>query len=557
MNNLSNFTLTFQIILINLVIIVISFVFFGLFNFYIISRDYSLEDKKMELANLSAELSDSLVYEAIRTPYFFPIDNKGTFEPLNPYISRIITDLELVKSDKEELDPYTSQSIVEQYSVNFDSDIKIFNTNIYVLVDSNYISVKNPTILSLAEDNISSNSYYDQYENFYINNFLIFWRYFNKNKYKEILVPKFNETVKVAEIIKSQKPIQLFYLDNDDSITFKVMNPLLKNDDIYGVLIVSESLRDLDVAIAELSFNLFNNLIIIILFVILLSSFYARSIASPIKKLSNIANQFKFNQPINISKVSFPERGDEIGQLSKNLQDMSKSLLERIDELERFAGDVSHELKNPLASIKSANEILKKGGQDIESINSLIDIIDKDTVRMDRLITDISNYAKTKAEVDKHQNHDINIISLLNGITETYKNNNKNISLQINDLKGHYVMFGNSTKIAQVICSVLDNSISFTPKNKSIILNCEKIYNYFNIYIVDQGPGIDLRYKEKIFERFYTDRSIDDNFHSGLGLDIARHIIQSYKGKIYLGEKKFEGYNGACFVIELPLKEGH
>ena len=79
MNNLSNFTLTFQIILINLVIIVISFVFFGLFNFYIISRDYSLEDKKMELANLSAELSDSLVYEAIRTPYFFPIDNKGTF----------------------------------------------------------------------------------------------------------------------------------------------------------------------------------------------------------------------------------------------------------------------------------------------------------------------------------------------------------------------------------------------------------------------------------------------------------------------------------------------
>ena len=182
---------------------------------------------------------------------------------------------------------------------------------------------------------------------------------------------------------------------------------------IFGVAVVTGSLSDIDQAIAELSFNLFNNLAILILIVILISFFYARSIIKPIKKLSDITNQYSLNTSMNQVRQSFPKRGDEIGRLSKNLEAMSKELLDRINELERFAADVSHELKNPLASINSANEILQKGNKSFETNNKLISIINKETTKMNRLINDISNYTRTKAEVDNLDNQKVDIIEAI------------------------------------------------------------------------------------------------------------------------------------------------
>ena len=169
------------------------------------------------------------------------------------------------------------------------------------------------------------------------------------------------------------------------------MKPIIKNEDIFGVAILTDSLRNVDQVMAELSFNLFNNLIVLILFVILIAVIYARSIVKPIKRLSDITNQYSLNNSINSINYSFPKRGDEIGQLSDNLELMSKELLNRINELERFAADVSHELKNPLTSIRSANDILQKGNKNPETNKELLSIIDKDTNRMNRLITDILN----------------------------------------------------------------------------------------------------------------------------------------------------------------------
>ena len=265
--------------------------------------------------------------------------------------------------------------------------------------------------------------------------------------------------------------------------------------------------------------------------------------------------EYRKNLTVNISNQTYPDRGDEIGKLSTNFKEMSKELLDRINELERITADLSHELKNPLASIKSAIEILQKGKENVKINNKLISIIDKDISRMNKLISDFAYYTKTKKEIEILESKKISINYLLEDIAASYKDNDKKISINIEFFKENYLVFANYDKLAQVISNVLNNAVSFSPNQSSILISCVYENKYCLIYIVDQGKGIDYKYRNKIFERFYTDRINNNNIHSGLGLDIARHIIESFNGKIRLEDKKIKGYNGACFVIELPLKE--
>ena len=133
----------------------------------------------------------------------------------------------------------------------------------------------------------------------------------------------------------------------NSNILIKVISPLLKNNDIYGVVVLTGQLSNAESIIANLSSNLFDNLLVTMFIVILLSVFFARSIANPIKKLSAITNQYKIHNNLNKLKQNFPKRADEIGQLSENIEEMSKELFQKIAELEKFAADVAHELKNP------------------------------------------------------------------------------------------------------------------------------------------------------------------------------------------------------------------
>ena len=535
---LSNISLLLQIVLINLVFITIAFVFFGLINFYIISKDLSLEDKKIKLDNLGNDLVQSIVNGAIKTTFY--TSKKG----------------EITRSNKLELDPFDSQLIVETFHKYSDSNIKIYNSKLSLLVNSEDFSIKDRTTkIEYSDLNVTSdNSFYEKYKTYFTNQLIKFWHRYNKNRYKNTLVPAFNDNTKVTEVIKNQKKLIFYFADEDQSIIIKIINPLIKENDIYGVAIITESLSDMDKVIGDLSSNLVNNLILTVIIVVLLSIFFARSIIRPINKLSHIAKQYKSRKIKNIKKENFPIRGDEIGQLSQNFKFMSEELFDRISELERFAADVSHELKNPLASIKSANEILKKNYESIDDKVELISIIEKDTNKMNKLITDISNYTKTKVELDKLKNYDVNINKILEDIVESYDSNNKIKSFKTKITKEIYYVFANTEKLARVICNVIDNAISFSPKNSTIFISFSIEQMKGIIKIIDQGPGIGYKYKDKIFERFYTDRADNLDFHSGLGLDIARHIIKSFGGEIYLGKSDVKDYYGACFVIELPVK---
>ena len=191
-----------------------------------------------------------------------------------------------------------------------------------------------------------------------------------------------------------------------------------------------------------------------------------------------------------------------------------------------------------------------------EDKRNLIFDLDKDLKRMNRLISDISNFTRIKAEIEIENFEYLNIKKFLDEVKEHYHNNKENINIIINPSENLYFVLVNKKKLFQVFFNLIDNSLSLAPNRSKILLKFSSIDNkLLQIKIYDQGKKISLKDKEKIFERFYTDRDINRDKHSGLGLSIAREIITSFKGSLQLTESDNLNYTGSCFIINLPLKE--
>ena len=275
---------------------------------------------------------------------------------------------------------------------------------------------------------------------------------------------------------------------------------------------------------------------------------------SPIKTLSKLTliERTKIKPKITFS---YPVRGDEIGTLSNEIQKMSLDLKTQINQLEKFAADVSHELKNPLTSLQSANELILNHNIAEKDKDILNKNITKDIKRMNKLISDISNFTQIKAEIETESFEYININEFLIDIANSYNENKKNIKIEIetNDQKLYVAV--NKDKLSQVFYNLIDNSISILSKNQNVFIQSRSLdQQNIEIKIYDQGKGIPLKDAEKIFYRFYTDRDADKGDHSGLGLSISREIVNSFGGVIKLVKSDRQFYPGACFMINLPLK---
>ena len=244
----------------------------------------------------------------------------------------------------------------------------------------------------------------------------------------------------------------------------------------------------------------------------------------------------KSNQTIDINKVFI--RNDEIGKLTQSIDEMTKELQQRTNRAETFSNDLAHEIRNPLASLKSASELLDKTTEKNEG-EKLLKIINHDVERIERLITDYTQMLKDEASLSREKMSKINLVEIVNSVVEDFNqdliNQNKKIEISvINKIKsknGHYI-FGISNRIEQVVANLLDNSISFSQDSQKIEIGLEETSRNLLISVKDEGPGFAETSPQKIFKRFYSNRPTSFGKHSGLGLNIVKNIVLLHKGTI-------------------------
>lgn len=346
--------------------------------------------------------------------------------------------------------------------------------------------------------------------------------------------------------------------------------PVKKLRSILGVLLLSTNSDEIETIVSAEQFSILRLILIGLISSTLISIVVAATVTVPIRKLSLAALKVQRDISERPTIPKYPERNDEIGFLADSLNNMTTALYQRLDAIEAFAADVSHELKNPLTSLRSAVETLPLVQND-EQRERLLYIIQHDVQRLDRLISDISDASRLDAELTREKAEHIELISLIEGLigilNQSYLDEGEasRIQLELPSKKEIYVE-GHASRLSQVLTNILDNAHSFSPidtvlKVSVYVPKAKKSSNndYVVIIIDDEGPGISAENINRIFERFYTDRSTQSGFgqNSGLGLSISKQIIESHGGTIKAENRKDINGKilGARFMIKLPLIE--
>ena len=342
---------------------------------------------------------------------------------------------------------------------------------------------------------------------------------------------------------------------------------------VLGVLLLSTEAGDIDSIIDKERYAIMRVFGVAVAVSALLSVLLASTIASPLRRLSAAAERVRLGVKNREQIPDFADRRDEIGHLSTSLRDMTESLYGRIDAIERFAADVSHELKNPLTSLRSAVETLPLVKNEQQQ-SKLLNIITHDVQRLDRLISDISDASRLDAELARDDAELVELDQLLAGFQNTYENmgvsarqNTPKLSLEIeyppkttNSRRGEsslvWTVSGHQGRLGQVIANLIENARSFTPSSGGEI--CIKLRRKGPLAVfsvTDNGPGIPPENTERIFERFYTDRPDGEAFgqNSGLGLSITRQIIEAHGGTIRADNVDPSLGTGARFTVSIPI----
>ncbi|VAV89714.1 Sensor histidine kinase ChvG [hydrothermal vent metagenome] len=333
---------------------------------------------------------------------------------------------------------------------------------------------------------------------------------------------------------------------------------------VLGVVTIESS--DVNAIIAAEREALIPFIIVAVLVTLASSLTLTFLIARPIRSLAVAADRIRRGGVRRSSIPDLSSRRDEIGDLSKSLESMTNALYERLDAIESFAADVSHEIKNPLTSIRSAVETLPLA-KDEKSRQKLLAILNSDVSRLDRLVSDISSSSRLDIDLARARAEPIDLPLFLADIISVYDNMKAAKSVRIKlveELSAPRILFAAEQQLARVLQNLIDNAITFSPKDGSIIVCLSQSEKdgeqWARIEVQDEGEGIPPDNLETVFRRFYTDRPKGQKFgtHSGLGLAIVRQIVSAHKGRIWAeNAKNTDGkITGAKFIVELPLKLG-
>jgi two-component system sensor histidine kinase ChvG len=322
-----------------------------------------------------------------------------------------------------------------------------------------------------------------------------------------------------------------------------------------SVLLVTDNDRAFTRTVRRQRTIIASAMFVLVAFSIFLSLFLARTIVRPLRRLAVAAHRVRLGRSREVNVPRLPSRSDEIGLLARAVSDMSQSLRHRIDNIEAFAADVTHELKNPLASLRSAVDGLDRV-DDPELRERLKTIVREDVARLDRLISDISEAARTDAELARATFERVDLGPLIEQLVHSWETRRETGDARLafaRPRKDTAVVMGKPDRLARAINAIIDNAVSFSPPGGLVEIAVARVGDEVRIRIDDEGPGVPAEAREAIFNRFHSVRPEGENFgrHSGLGLAIAQAIVNGHDGEIDVQDRD-DAPSGARFTIRLP-----
>jgi two-component system sensor histidine kinase ChvG len=325
-----------------------------------------------------------------------------------------------------------------------------------------------------------------------------------------------------------------------------------------GVVMTTVNARGITQTVRIERFRLSLVLLVVTIVSVLLSLFLARTIVRPLRRLARAAIRVRLGRAREVVVPRLPSRRDEIGSLARALSDMSLALRARIDATEAFAADVTHEMKNPLASLRSAVEGLG-AVKDPDLQARLLAIVRDDVHRLDRLITDISEASRLDAQLSRAKFEPLDIAAMIGALVEQRiaREVERGVRLRFDHAGGALVTVGEGARLERVFENLIDNALSFSPDGGLIAIATTREGDDIVVRVEDEGPGVPEEAREAIFRRFQSIRPAAEAFgqHSGLGLAIARTIVEAHQGSIAV-ESREDRLGGARFVVRLPLSDG-
>ena len=323
-----------------------------------------------------------------------------------------------------------------------------------------------------------------------------------------------------------------------------------------GVVLTTVNARDITQTVRLERFRLSLVLLVVTIVSVLLSLFLARTIVRPLRRLARAAVRVRLGRAREVVVPRLPSRRDELGSLARALSDMSLALRARIDATEAFAADVTHELKNPLASLRSAVDGLERV-TDPDLRARLLAVVQEDVHRLDRLITDISEASRLDAQLSRATFEPIDVAAMLEEMVSQRgeRGPRRGVRLRFDRAgPGPFVVLGEGARLERVFENLLDNAVSFSPDGGLIAVSAARERGELVVRVDDEGPGVPEDAREMVFRRFQSIRPATEAFgqHSGLGLAIARTIVEGHQGQI-TAEARDDRLAGARFVVRLPL----
>ena len=344
----------------------------------------------------------------------------------------------------------------------------------------------------------------------------------------------------------------------DNGLVISVAVPVQRYKEVLGAVMLSTVNGEIEAELRNVRFELLRIFGVALLVTVLLSVYLASTIGRPIRRLAEAAERAR-GRGARIDIPDLTRRGDEIGDLSRSLREMTNALWLRMNAIESFASDVAHEIKNPLSSLRSAVETAVRIDDPVKQ-QRLLAIIMDDVERLSRLITDISDASRLDAELSRDVMEASDLAAMLRALVDIHETTRGHgvarVVLSLPERRRGLVVRGIESRLSQVFLNVISNAVSFSPPGGEIRVRAREDGRAVLITVEDDGPGIPPEKVTTIFDRFYTERPAAEKFgtHSGLGLSISKQIVEAHRGRIW-AENRHDATGAVCgarFLIRLP-----